>query len=502
MVTGVTVHGNIDTSVVYSVADCRTPVERRRSLYPAGPMTGGLPIPVASKGSVPGMAPGASWPPPVPGSPAARDLFAIAARKDPLGDRVHFWMAVVTMAVQPVHPIPAAIGQAVVIVYALLRIHATWRGALPLLRSPLVVVSILIPLWTGIAIAWSSAPEVGFEDILPLRFPLFALCLWPLRDRAWPLLLALASGCAVQAVAQASMFVGLVPNLNEPYDAWEQTGGLGKHPGNTALFAAVTLPILLGRALVVETRRGMSAVLFLAGASSVVFAGNRTHFLVVPVALVMAVLRVVVTRRFLRARWRSMLAAGIGGVLMLAAVPLVAPDSLVVNRVNAMIREVERAVVDGEYESSSGLRLYWWRESVGVMGESPIFGHGTGSTRPAMQAYLAGIRGPAEAARFATDNPHSTLVSEGIERGAIGILLWGGLAVLGLIGARRVSNIEPWLTGLPAAWLILIGYGLSSSVQLSGINTAVLAILLFLTLPPPIPPPLRPEGPSGTDPGT
>lgn len=435
-----------------------------------------------------------AWPPPSPGTPEARRSFDLGARRDPLGDRVHWVMAIVAMALQPVHPIPAAIGQAVVIVYAFMRLHATWRGALPLLRSPLVLVSLLIPLWTAIAITWSPDPTVGLEDLVPLRFALFALALWPLRDRAWSLLLALAAGCAFQAFVQLAMFVGLVPNLAARYEAWQQTGGLGKHPGNASLFAATLLPLLLGRMLVNPRRRATSVILFVLGAASVVLAGNRTHFLVVPVALVIVVLRVVVTRRFLRERWRTTLAAGVVGLLLLAAVPVVAPKALVTDRLDALIGEVERAVVDGKYQSSGGKRLYWWLETMPVIAQAPVLGHGTGSTKSAMRDHLTASRGADEAERFVTDNPHSTLLSEGIERGLVGILLWVGLAVFGLVGARRVSNLEPWLTGLPAAWLILIGYGLSSSVQLSGINTAVLAILLFLTLPSPVVSSITPSG--------
>ncbi len=403
-----------------------------------------------------------------------------------MGDRVHFWIAVLAMAMQPIHPIPAAVGQGMVIVYGLLRLHATWRGAMPLLRSSLVVIAILIPCWTAIAVSWSAEPRVGLADLLPLRFPLFALCLWPVRDRVGPLLFALAAGCAIQALVQASMFVGLVPNLNPDYEAWTQTGGLGKHPGNSALFAAVVLPILLGRLLIVEDRRLRTVLLALLCAVSVVLAGNRTLFLVVPVALAVAVLRVVVSRRFVHARWRSTLVAGGCAVLVLVAAPIVAPNSLVMKRVEAMVGEIERAFVDGQYQSSGGRRLYWWREALLVIGDAPVLGHGSGSTESAMLAHLEASRSEEEVDRFATDNPHSTLVTEGIERGAIGVLLWVGLAVSGLLAARRVSNVELHLTGLVAAWLVLIGYGLSSSVQLSGINTAVLAILMFLSLPSPL----------------
>jgi O-antigen ligase len=276
-----------------------------------------------------------------------------------------------------------------------------------------------------------------------------------------------------------------VPNLNTDYEAWTQTGGLGKHPGNSALFAAVLLPILLGRLLIVEDRRLPTALLAFLGAMSVVLAGNRTLFLVVPVALAAAVLRVVVSRRFVRDRWRSTLIEGVCAVLVMVAAPSFAPNSLVVKRVDAMVREVERALVDGQYQSSGGRRLYWWRAALPVIGDAPFLGHGTGSTEAAMRAHLEASRSEEEVDRFATDNPHSTLVTEGIERGAIGVLLWVGLAVSGLLAARRVSNVELPLTGLVAGWLVLIGYGLSSSVQLSGINTAVLAILMFISMPSP-----------------
>ena len=72
-----------------------------------------------------------------------------------------------------------------------------------------------------------------------------------------------------------------------------------------------------------------------------------------------------------------------------------------------------------------------------------------------------------------------------VERGAVGLLLWGSIFVLGIHGAWRAWKQNPALSGLLFGWLVLFIYGISNSLQLSGFTVSLAAVLLALSMPRP-----------------
>ena len=129
------------------------------------------------------------------------------------------------------------------------------------------------------------------------------------------------------------------------------------------------------------------------------------------------------------------------------------------------------------------MRLIWWRESLPIVEEAPIIGHGTGSTAVAYAAQFDQTTGSDIPSRATgTDNPHSTIVTEAIERGGVGLVLWAVFVLLALKAAWRRATFDPAFSGLFGAWVILFIFGVGNSIQLSGIITAVMGMLIAFTI--------------------
>ncbi|MCP4834636.1 MAG: hypothetical protein GY895_07695, partial [Phycisphaera sp.] len=105
-----------------------------------------------------------AWKPiPTLEDPRFAGLLAYGQEKDPLGDVVHAWIAGLAFGLQPLSPVAAWIGLAILAGYAVLRLHATWRCLPLLLRSPLMLAWLAMAIWSLLAIIWSSDPAEGID---------------------------------------------------------------------------------------------------------------------------------------------------------------------------------------------------------------------------------------------------------------------------------------------------------------------------------------------------
>jgi len=76
--------------------------------------------------------------------------------------------------------------------------------------------------------------------------------------------------------------------------------------------------------------------------------------------------------------------------------------------------------------TSAGLRLEWWRKSIGFWRSSPIIGHGVGSTMRLFEVSSAEQSG---AAAVVTSNPHNQIFAIAIPLGLIGVIALIGMWV-------------------------------------------------------------------------
>src|SRR5262249_39433163 len=71
--------------------------------------------------------------------------------------------------------------------------------------------------------------------------------------------------------------------------------------------------------------------------------------------------------------------------------------------------------------TSVGLRLEFWRKSLGFFAEAPIKGHGTGATRGLFEHAASGGRDQASAEVIG--NPHNQTLNVAVQWGAIGVVI-------------------------------------------------------------------------------
>lgn len=93
--------------------------------------------------------------------------------------------------------------------------------------------------------------------------------------------------------------------------------------------------------------------------------------------------------------------------------------------------------------TSMGMRLEFWRKSLGFFAEAPIFGHGTGSTRGLFER-VATPRGQYQASAEVIGNPHNQTLNVAVQWGAIGIAVLYAIWILHLL-LFRGEGLADWI---------------------------------------------------------
>ena len=208
------------------------------------------------------------------------------------------------------------------------------------------------------------------------------------------------------------------------------------------------------------------AALFLVNVSFV--APSRTALVTIPMLLVLFAVT--------QCRIKAMLAF-LAAIAVLCAIVWVS-SVRVQDRITGIITEVRSHKVNN-VETSAGLRVDFWRQSLNVMQNAPIIGYGTGSVREKLsRAAIAEGSTP-------TVNPHNQSFTIGIQLGFAGVLLlfgmwfaqaalflrgtglaaWVGLAIV----AQNVMGcmFNNHLFDFTQAWLYLFGVGVAGGVVLT-----------------------------------
>jgi O-antigen ligase len=91
--------------------------------------------------------------------------------------------------------------------------------------------------------------------------------------------------------------------------------------------------------------------------------------------------------------------------------------------------------------TSIGNRLQFWQKSLGFLGQAPVFGHGTGSTRGLFEQAAIGQSG---AAAEVIGNPHNQTLYAGVQWGVMGMAV---LVAMWLVHLRlfRGDGPEAWI---------------------------------------------------------
>lgn len=91
--------------------------------------------------------------------------------------------------------------------------------------------------------------------------------------------------------------------------------------------------------------------------------------------------------------------------------------------------------------TSVGLRLEFWRKSIGFFEEAPIVGHGTGSTRGLFEQAAVGHAG---AAAEVIGNPHNQTLNVAVQWGVLGVAILYATWIVHLLMFRG-GGFMPWI---------------------------------------------------------
>jgi len=144
----------------------------------------------------------------------------------------------------------------------------------------------------------------------------------------------------------------------------------------------------------------------------------------------------------------------------------------------------------GDYErykdtnapTSTGLRLEFWRKSIGFFAEAPMIGHGTGSIRHLFEQASLGKTG---AAGEVIGNPHNQTLNVAVQWGALGIALlyamwlvhlWmfrtpnlmAAVGLLVVVQNMATSLFNSHLFDVHEGWMYVLGVGIAGGALLRG----------------------------------
>ncbi|WGS23856.1 MULTISPECIES: O-antigen ligase family protein [unclassified Bradyrhizobium] len=137
--------------------------------------------------------------------------------------------------------------------------------------------------------------------------------------------------------------------------------------------------------------------------------------------------------------------------------------------------------------TSIGLRLEFWRKSLGFFAEAPIIGHGTGATRGLFERVATG--GASHASGEVIGNPHNQTLNVAVQWGMIGVailyamwilhlLLFRGDGVVNWIGLLVVvqniftSLFNSHIFDFHEGWMYVLGVGVAGGIVLKTRSTA------------------------------
>jgi O-antigen ligase len=347
--------------------------------------------------------------------------------------------------------------------------RASWREVMAPAAAilPVVIIgyALLGVLWSEVAWTTRLAGISPFAKLLVI--PLF-LFHFQRTDAAANVFLALFVSCCVLLVASWLLVIypdvpWRVPDHGVPVKDYISQSG----------FFSLCIVALLDRALALRQTEPRAALVLSLGALIffviVVFVATGRTTLVV-----LAVLLVILGFRHCRGRSLFFFLAGLA---VMAGVSWTASPYLR-ERVTNVSAELQN-FRPNEVDTSSGARLAFWRESLALVRQAPLFGHGTGSTRE-MMSRAASVDAQAPGA---PSNPHNQIFAMAIPLGLFGVALlvamwavharvflvhtriaWIGLAVVtqNIVGGMFNSHLFDFTQG----WLYVIGVGVAGGAVL------------------------------------
>jgi O-antigen ligase len=357
------------------------------------------------------------------------------------------------------------------------------RSFLQSLQRPIAALPIALFVLAVVGMLWSDAPwgarTYAVSPTAKLLVLPFLFYHFERSTRGMWVFTAFLISCTLLVVMSWLVFLQPSLSLKPPVDA-ERGIFVKNYIDQSQEFTLCAVALAYPIVTLLRAKKFALAGLLIAIALS--FFVNMAFVVVSRTALVTVPVMFAVFA-FLHLRWRSILII-VGAAAVLAAVAWQASPQLrwtaeTFSRDYRLYKQQNRA-------TSIGLRLEYWRKSLGFIADAPLIGHGTGSTR-GLFAQVATSRGPLEEPPPATSdvvgNPHNQTLNVAVQWGIVGVVilyaiwfwhlrLFRGEGLVNWIGLLVVvQNVFTPLSNSPIfdfreGWMYVFGVGVAGGMVL------------------------------------
>ncbi|WGD55426.1 O-antigen ligase family protein [Bradyrhizobium sp. CB1650] len=303
----------------------------------------------------------------------------------------------------------------------------------PVCAAPiaLFLLALVGTLWSDAA--WGARLYAVNPTVKLLVLPIL-LYHFQRSSRGHWVFIAFLVSCAL--LAMASWLVIFYPNLTIKPGGIERGIIVKNHIDQGQEFTLCAVVLAYPVAMLLRKKRYWLAGLLTALAVS--FFANMAFVVVSRTALVtVPIMLAVFALLHLRCRSILLIAAGLLAIALLAW------------QVSPQLRRTADTF-SSDYElykergapTSIGLRLEFWRKSLGFFAEAPINGHGTGATRRLFEQVAIG--GSDKASGEVIGNPHNQTLNVAVQWGVIGIIILYATWILHLL-LFRGDGLANWI---------------------------------------------------------
>jgi O-antigen ligase len=408
--------------------------------------------------------------------------------RDPRGDRLHLWcMAPALVLVSgPTSIAEFALGP--VLVFAVLRLWATWRTTGWGFRQPATLACLAFAVWMLASVLWSPDRAKGLSEVSRLRWLIWIPLVYPIIGRRGAMIAMLAAGFLLVNTAQVWHAIGLRFDVEwMTFDRLPHRNAAWFDPAVGGSVMMVPLGLHLGGLVFGRGRwRAVGAGGALITSVGILATGTRGAWLAG--AALLAVAMVVMIARLPSGRVRLATAATIVGVgLIGAAVSWAVLGPTISARAANGVEEVSRALRDKDYASYTGSRIAMSLWAGEAFVEHPIAGRGAGGFRTIMEER---VEAESLGGVVLASHAHNMYMHVAATGGLVGLSLAGVGLVTVFVGACRprfgVELARPptdptgYHTGPALALLGLAFVAAFDSLHVNTPTAAVLGVLIAL----------------------
>ena len=399
--------------------------------------------------------------------------FARMHRRDAIGDRLHLVFACLGLVCLfgPVTLTEIAFGP--LLVFFLVRVINTFPVWIHGFGQPAALSAIALSLWMMLSLQWSGDVALGWGEIAELRWFVLVGLIFPVIEKRNQLIAAMCVGVAFGQVGQLidafdgfgiDWLASIVENHPSRIGGWW-------HPVVGGSILVSTLGLALPSAMLGS---GRSRTIGLVGALCVMIGilatGTRGAWLASAVLILVCVVFGLISKRI---RWKHLLVLGVIGATIVLASGLVMRQSMSI-RIGQAQQEIAQ-ILDGDYDSTIGLRVKMAQGAIDATRAHPIKGVGAGG----YQHWVDGRDSESGVHAHA----HMSLLQVSSTLGLIGVGLWSVVLVAILRSAWRLwdRGADGIITLAPMLGIIgLMLASLTDSVQINTQTAALLGALAAL----------------------